>query len=90
MYFLCFGDIGYIRDRTNWRVLENSQNEGFVIFEAQRVSCGITFFFVLPYRSFAYLTIRDRLPVILTKVIDLVHRRASAFLEENQQVENYM
>ncbi|KAJ7390810.1 hypothetical protein OS493_022369 [Desmophyllum pertusum] len=35
--------------------------------------------------SFAYLTIRDRLPVILTKVIDLVHRRASAFLKENQQ-----
>lgn len=35
--------------------------------------------------SFAYLTIRDRLPVILTKVIDLVHRQASAFPEENQQ-----
>lgn len=35
--------------------------------------------------SFAYLTIRDRLPVILTKVIDLVHRRASAFSDENQQ-----
>lgn len=35
--------------------------------------------------SFAYLTIRDRMPVILTKVIDLVHRRASAFSTENQQ-----
>ena len=38
------------------------------------------------FRSFAYLTICDRMPVILTKVIDLVHRRASAFSEENQQV----
>ena len=38
------------------------------------------------FRSFAYLTIRDRMPVILTKVIDLVHRRASAFSDENQQV----
>lgn len=35
--------------------------------------------------SFAYLTIRDRMPVILTKVIDLVHRRASASSDENQQ-----
>lgn len=35
--------------------------------------------------SFAYLTIRDRLPVILTKVIDLVHRQASALSESNQQ-----
>lgn len=35
--------------------------------------------------SFAYLTIRDRMPVILTKVIDLVHRRTSSFSEGNQQ-----
>jgi len=35
--------------------------------------------------SFAYLTIRDRLPVILTKVIDLVHRRASAYFHQNQK-----
>ena len=46
--------------------------------------CEFLIFF--PFRSFAYLTIRDRLPVILTKVIDLVHRRASAFSDENQQV----
>ena len=33
------------------------------------------------------MTIRDRLPVILTKVIDGVHRRASTFIkEENDRV----
>ncbi|EDO44083.1 predicted protein [Nematostella vectensis] len=33
--------------------------------------------------SFAYLSIRDRMPVILTKVIDSIHRRASQFVKDN-------
>uniref|UniRef100_A0A3P9HA86 Sugar phosphate phosphatase n=1 Tax=Oryzias latipes TaxID=8090 RepID=A0A3P9HA86_ORYLA len=33
--------------------------------------------------SFAYLTIRDRLPTILTKVIDTIHRNKSKFFEEH-------
>ncbi|XP_061669084.1 damage-control phosphatase ARMT1 [Syngnathoides biaculeatus] len=32
--------------------------------------------------SFAYLTVRDRLPTILTKVIDTIHRNKTKFLEE--------
>uniref|UniRef100_A0A8C5MJQ1 Sugar phosphate phosphatase n=1 Tax=Leptobrachium leishanense TaxID=445787 RepID=A0A8C5MJQ1_9ANUR len=32
--------------------------------------------------SFAYLTVKDRLPQILTKVIDTVHREKHKFLEE--------
>ncbi|KAM9703220.1 damage-control phosphatase ARMT1 [Menidia menidia] len=32
--------------------------------------------------SFAYLTIRDRLPTILTKVIDTIHRHKNIFFEE--------
>ncbi|XP_017278692.1 damage-control phosphatase ARMT1 [Kryptolebias marmoratus] len=32
--------------------------------------------------SFAYLTIRDRLPTILTKVIDTIHRNKNSFFEE--------
>ncbi|KAG7508038.1 hypothetical protein JOB18_001411 [Solea senegalensis] len=32
--------------------------------------------------SFAYLTIRDRLPTILTKVIDTIHRTKNTFFEE--------
>ncbi|XP_061602482.1 damage-control phosphatase ARMT1 [Cololabis saira] len=32
--------------------------------------------------SFAYLTIRDRLPTILTKVIDTIHRNKNKFFEE--------
>ncbi|KAM4747298.1 damage-control phosphatase ARMT1 [Rhinophrynus dorsalis] len=32
--------------------------------------------------SFAYLTVKDRLPQILTKVIDTVHRNKQKFLEE--------
>ena len=38
------------------------------------------------YRSFAYLTIRDRLPVILTMVIDAVHRRATTFVRDGTVV----
>ncbi|KAJ8409699.1 hypothetical protein AAFF_G00217580 [Aldrovandia affinis] len=33
--------------------------------------------------SFAYLTIRDRLPTILTKVIDTIHRNKDKFFEEH-------
>lgn len=32
--------------------------------------------------SFAYLTVRDRLPTILTKVIDTIHRTKNQFFEE--------
>ncbi|XP_061126257.1 damage-control phosphatase ARMT1 [Syngnathus typhle] len=32
--------------------------------------------------SFAYLTVRDRLPTILTKVIDTLHRNRNIFFEE--------
>lgn len=32
--------------------------------------------------SFAYLTVRDRLPTILTKVIDTIHRNKHKFFEE--------
>lgn len=32
--------------------------------------------------SFAYLTIRDRLPTILTKVVDTIHRNKNKFFEE--------
>ncbi|XP_033873383.1 damage-control phosphatase ARMT1 isoform X1 [Acipenser ruthenus] len=33
--------------------------------------------------TFAYLTIRDRLPTILTKVIDTIHRNKNKFFEEH-------
>ncbi|KAG9283011.1 protein-glutamate O-methyltransferase [Astyanax mexicanus] len=33
--------------------------------------------------SFAYLTVRDRLPTILTKVIDTIHRNKNSFFEEH-------
>uniref|UniRef100_A0A673H5L6 Uncharacterized protein n=1 Tax=Sinocyclocheilus rhinocerous TaxID=307959 RepID=A0A673H5L6_9TELE len=33
-------------------------------------------------RSFAYLTVRDRLPTILTKVIDTLHRNKDNFFKE--------
>ncbi|XP_045917600.1 damage-control phosphatase ARMT1 isoform X2 [Micropterus dolomieu] len=33
-------------------------------------------------KSFAYLTVRDRLPTILTKVIDTIHRNKNKFFEE--------
>nr|XP_061785703.1 damage-control phosphatase ARMT1-like [Nerophis lumbriciformis] len=32
--------------------------------------------------SFAYLTVRDRLPTILTKVVDTIHRNKNKFFEE--------
>ncbi|XP_034018467.1 damage-control phosphatase ARMT1 [Thalassophryne amazonica] len=33
-------------------------------------------------RSFAYFTVKDRLPTILTKVIDTIHRNKSKFFED--------
>ncbi|XP_068609953.1 damage-control phosphatase ARMT1 [Brachionichthys hirsutus] len=33
--------------------------------------------------SFAYLTVRDRMPTILTKVIDTIHRNRGSFLEQH-------
>lgn len=38
------------------------------------------------YRSFAYLTVKDRLPTILTKVIDTIHRNKNKFFEEHGEV----
>lgn len=38
------------------------------------------------YRSFAYLTVKDRLPTILTKVIDTIHRNKNKFFEEYGEV----
>ena len=40
----------------------------------------------VPCRSFAYLTIRDRLPTILTKVVDTIHRNKNKFFEEYGEV----
>lgn len=37
-------------------------------------------------RSFAYLTVKDRMPTILTKVIDTIHRNKDKFLEEYGKV----
>lgn len=37
-------------------------------------------------RSFAYLTIKDRIPQILTKVIDTLHRHKSEFFEKHGEV----
>lgn len=37
-------------------------------------------------RSFAYLTVKDRMPTILTKVIDTLHRNKDKFLEEYGKV----
>lgn len=37
-------------------------------------------------RSFAYLTVRDRLPTILTKVVDTIHRNKNKFFEEYGEV----
>ena len=36
------------------------------------------------YRTFAYLTIKDRLPAILTKVIDQFSRLASKYHDEKK------
>ncbi|MCI4389712.1 hypothetical protein PGIGA_G00101660 [Pangasianodon gigas] len=36
--------------------------------------------------SFAYLTVRDRLPMILTKVIDTIHRNKNNFFEKHGEV----
>uniref|UniRef100_A0A8C7EHV6 Uncharacterized protein n=1 Tax=Nothoprocta perdicaria TaxID=30464 RepID=A0A8C7EHV6_NOTPE len=36
--------------------------------------------------SFAYVTIKDRLPQILTKVIDTLHRHKNEFFEEHGEV----
>ncbi|KAM3603366.1 uncharacterized protein V6R79_020852 [Siganus canaliculatus] len=36
----------------------------------------------MPFRSFAYFTVKDRLPTILTKVIDTIHRNKNKFFEE--------
>lgn len=41
-------------------------------------------------RSFAYLTVKDRLPTILTKVVDTIHRNKNKFFEEHGEVKkNY-
>lgn len=40
----------------------------------------------LSSRSFAYLTIKDRTPQILTKAIDTLHRHKSEFFEKHGEV----
>lgn len=37
-------------------------------------------------RSFAYITIKDRTPQILTKAIDTLHRHKSEFFEKHGEV----
>ena len=37
-------------------------------------------------RSFAYLTVRDRLPTILTKAVDSIHRNKDKFSEQYGEV----
>ena len=46
------------------------------------------FIIVFLFRSFAYVTIKDRLPVILAKIADTVFRSKSWVKEEYGQVIN--
>ena len=46
----------------------------------------LVFFNFLHFRSFAYVTIKDRLPVILAKIADTVFRSKSWVKEEHGQV----
>lgn len=51
------------------------------------VACGLaTNCHFPPHRSFAYMTVKDRLPTILTKVIDTIHRNKNKFFEEHGEV----
>lgn len=47
---------------------------------------SVFFFLFSPPSSFAYLTVRDRLPTILTKVIDTIHRNKNNFFEKHGEV----
>lgn len=43
--------------------------------------------YVIPFsRSFAYLTIKDRIPQILTKAIDTLHRHKNEMFEKHGEV----
>ena len=52
--------------------------------EKQQIFFYIYFFFI--FSSFAYTTIKDRLPGILTKVIDQFSRLASDYHNNNELV----
>lgn len=47
-------------------------------------NCLLTFTFF--YRSFAYVTLKDRLPVILTKIIDTFSRNKENIIEKYGEV----
>ena len=42
--------------------------------------------FYVSYRSFAYITLKDRLPVILTKIIDTLSRNKEDIVEKYGEV----
>lgn len=43
--------------------------------------------FHVSYRSFAYITLKDRLPVILTKIIDTLSRNKEDIAEKYGEVD---
>lgn len=45
-----------------------------------------TMYVILFSRSFAYLTIKDRIPQILTKAIDTLHRHKNEMFEKHGEV----
>lgn len=62
------------------------QHGHVLCYSANGVFMCDVFCMCAPVRSFAYLTIRDRLPTILTKVIDTIHRNKNKFFEEYGEV----
>lgn len=46
--------------------------------------------FTFFYRSFAYVTLKDRLPVILTKIIDTFSRDKENIIEKYGEVKKHL